>query len=301
MIALWLLFWADYLRIIHAADDRAVPASAAILEGFNCDHSLSRRVITPFRNLVLCADSRKEMEEWITALRSAASREFYDPNPDHRELLSGYHNWYACSHARPTYCNVCREALSGVTSHGLSCEESQTTHIHLHDMIGDDLHSDDLLTRDPVAGAPPSAVIRPSRSMDRCLTSRYDRSSILIDDVPVTSSSARHMGRLCRVEVQIGRWHIRVCKFKVHKRCATRAPANCKWTTLASIGKAIIEDEDGLRHVEAYKLGLTKCHGPPLDVITSLGLCNDTETIRWRYPVMAYQPLPEAAFWIVWQ
>ena len=36
--------------------------------------------------------------------------------------MSGQHNWYACSHARPTYCNVCREALSGVTSHGLSCE-----------------------------------------------------------------------------------------------------------------------------------------------------------------------------------
>lgn len=38
------------------------------------------------------------------------------------EHFSGMHNWYACSHARPTFCNVCREALSGVTSHGLSCE-----------------------------------------------------------------------------------------------------------------------------------------------------------------------------------
>uniref|UniRef100_A0A4W3I9Q8 Diacylglycerol kinase n=1 Tax=Callorhinchus milii TaxID=7868 RepID=A0A4W3I9Q8_CALMI len=73
--------------------------------------------------------------------------------------FSGMHNWYACSHARPTYCNVCREALSGVTSHGLSCE---------------------------------------------------------------------------------------VCKFKAHKRCAVRATNNCKWTTLASIAKDIIEDEDGI-------------------------------------------------------
>lgn len=32
------------------------------------------------------------------------------------------HNWYACSHARPTFCNVCKDSLSGVTSHGLSCE-----------------------------------------------------------------------------------------------------------------------------------------------------------------------------------
>uniref|UniRef100_G3NM54 Diacylglycerol kinase n=1 Tax=Gasterosteus aculeatus TaxID=69293 RepID=G3NM54_GASAC len=36
-----------------------------------------------------------------------------------------------------------------------------------------------------------------------------------------------------------------VCKFKAHKRCAVRATNNCKWTTLASIGKDIIEDEDG--------------------------------------------------------
>ncbi|GFN98161.1 diacylglycerol kinase [Plakobranchus ocellatus] len=77
----------------------------------------------------------------------------------HTEMMSGQHHWYACSHARPTYCNVCREALSGVTSHGLSCE---------------------------------------------------------------------------------------VCKFKAHKRCAMRAPTNCKWTALASIGKDIIEDEDGI-------------------------------------------------------
>ena len=50
------------------------------------------------------------------------------PNADHHEMMSGQHNWYASSHARPTYCNVCRDALSGVTSHGLSCEGTgQTT------------------------------------------------------------------------------------------------------------------------------------------------------------------------------
>ena len=38
-----------------------------------------------------------------------------------------------------------------------------------------------------------------------------------------------------------------VCKFKAHKRCAVRATSDCKWTTLASIGKDIIEDEDGVR------------------------------------------------------
>ncbi|KAG8137696.1 hypothetical protein E2320_004925 [Naja naja] len=37
-----------------------------------------------------------------------------------------------------------------------------------------------------------------------------------------------------------------VCKFKAHKRCAVRAINNCKWTTLTSIGRDIIEDEDGV-------------------------------------------------------
>ncbi|XP_035231837.1 diacylglycerol kinase eta-like isoform X2 [Stegodyphus dumicola] len=120
----------------------------------NVNHSF--QVITPFRRLILCAESRKEMEEWITALKNVSNKDFYE-GADHHEFLSGQHNWYVTSHARPTYCNVCREALSGVTSHGLSCE---------------------------------------------------------------------------------------VCKFKAHKRCAVKAPNNCKWTTLSSVGKDIIEDED---------------------------------------------------------
>ena len=37
-----------------------------------------------------------------------------------------------------------------------------------------------------------------------------------------------------------------VCKFKAHKRCAVRASSNCKWTTLAAIGRDIIEEEDGV-------------------------------------------------------
>uniref|UniRef100_A0A671TRM4 Diacylglycerol kinase n=1 Tax=Sparus aurata TaxID=8175 RepID=A0A671TRM4_SPAAU len=116
-------------------------------------------VITPCRRLILCADNRKEMEEWMAALRSVQNRQNYESTQYSMDHFSGMHNWYACSHARPTYCNVCREALSGVTSHGLSCE---------------------------------------------------------------------------------------VCKFKAHKRCAVRATNNCKWTTLASIGRDIIEDEDGV-------------------------------------------------------
>ncbi|XP_016889456.1 diacylglycerol kinase eta [Cynoglossus semilaevis] len=108
---------------------------------------------------MLCAESRKEMEDWISALKSVQKWETYEASQFNMEHFSGMHNWYACSHARPTFCNVCREALPGVTSHGLSCE---------------------------------------------------------------------------------------VCKFKAHKRCAVRSTNNCKWTTLASIGNDIIEDEDGV-------------------------------------------------------
>lgn len=83
------------------------------------------------------------MEDWLTALKTASQREYFEPGPqDQHDFLSNHHHWYisilllylffyfeskyfrryATSHARPTYCNVCREALSGVTSHGLSCE-----------------------------------------------------------------------------------------------------------------------------------------------------------------------------------
>lgn len=44
-----------------------------------------------------------------------------------------------------------------------------------------------------------------------------------------------------------------MCKFKAHKRCAVRATSDCKWTTLASIGKDIIEDEDGVRPGDPLK------------------------------------------------
>nr|XP_045001743.1 diacylglycerol kinase eta isoform X5 [Jaculus jaculus] len=134
-------------------------SDASVAEASTKNANNSFTIITPFRRLMLCAENRKEMEDWISALKSVQTREPYEVAQFNVEHFSGMHNWYACSHARPTFCNVCRESLSGVTSHGLSCE---------------------------------------------------------------------------------------VCKFKAHKRCAVRATNNCKWTTLASIGKDIIEDEDGV-------------------------------------------------------
>ncbi|XP_057708025.1 diacylglycerol kinase eta isoform X2 [Corythoichthys intestinalis] len=134
-------------------------SDASVAESSTKNVNNSFTVITPFRRLILCAENRKEMEDWISSLKSVQSREHYETAQFNVEHFSGMHNWYACSHARPTFCNVCKDSLSGVTSHGLSCE---------------------------------------------------------------------------------------VCKFKAHKRCAVRAINNCKWTTLASIGKDIIEDEDGI-------------------------------------------------------
>ncbi|XP_076811636.1 diacylglycerol kinase delta-like isoform X2 [Clavelina lepadiformis] len=121
----------------------------------NCTFS----IIGPNYNIILCAESRKEMDEWISAIKAVQAREFYSPHQVYMDNFSDGHNWYAYTHNRPTYCNVCREVLSGVMNHGLSCD---------------------------------------------------------------------------------------VCKFKAHKRCAAKATNGCKWTTLATVGKHVIEDEDGL-------------------------------------------------------
>ncbi|XP_071052733.1 diacylglycerol kinase eta isoform X3 [Onthophagus taurus] len=90
------------------------------LRGRKLYYAKDTKVITPYRSLVLCAESRREMEEWVSALHNASKRRYYEN--DQPDCLSGCHHWYATSHARPTYCNVCRDALHGVTSHGLSCE-----------------------------------------------------------------------------------------------------------------------------------------------------------------------------------
>lgn len=44
---------------------------------FHLLFSLSQ-VITPFRKLMLCAESRKEMEDWISALKSVQKWETYE-------------------------------------------------------------------------------------------------------------------------------------------------------------------------------------------------------------------------------
>ncbi|KAM9820276.1 diacylglycerol kinase delta [Neosynchiropus ocellatus] len=174
------LYYAQTAKSIIFDEVDLTDASVAESSTKNVNNSFT--VITPCRRLVLCSDNRKEMEEWIAALRSVQNRQNYESTQYSMDHFSGMHNWYACSHARPTYCNVCREALSGVTSHGLSCE---------------------------------------------------------------------------------------VCKFKAHKRCAVRATNNCKWTTLASVGRDIIEDEDGVSMPHQWLEG-------NLPVSAKCGVCERT-------------------------
>uniref|UniRef100_A0A8C6WDT7 Diacylglycerol kinase n=1 Tax=Nannospalax galili TaxID=1026970 RepID=A0A8C6WDT7_NANGA len=103
-------------------------SDASVAEASTKNANNSFTIITPFRRLMLCAENRKEMEDWISSLKSVQTREPYEVAQFNVEHFSGMHNWYACSHARPTFCNVCRESLSGVTSHGLSCEGILRSH-----------------------------------------------------------------------------------------------------------------------------------------------------------------------------
>lgn len=92
-------------------------------------NSLSQRV--PYKIRLLAPPFGWPTRRWPSPPRWSISEEHlivaicifpFQPTQYSMDHFSGMHNWYACSHARPTYCNVCREALSGVTSHGLSCE-----------------------------------------------------------------------------------------------------------------------------------------------------------------------------------
>jgi len=52
------------------------------------------------------------MEEWLNTLKTVAETH-PQGDPETVELPRGNHQWYAHSHARPTYCNVCRDTLHG--------------------------------------------------------------------------------------------------------------------------------------------------------------------------------------------
>ncbi|KAH9628868.1 hypothetical protein HF086_001103 [Spodoptera exigua] len=119
------------------------------------------------------------MESWAGALRGALHRGA-DVADLVARLSSGDHHWYAATHARPTFCNVCREPLGALgTAHALACE---------------------------------------------------------------------------------------LCKFKAHKRCASRAPPSCKWSTLASLGPHVVEDADGNKHFKIQNQMASPLIGMPCSV-----------------------------------
>jgi len=134
-------------------------------KNINCSFS----VIGSNYKLMLCTDTRRNMDSWITAIRAQKHQQFYNRDQSALDVvMDDCHNWYACAHSRPTYCNVCREVLSGVTNHGLSCD---------------------------------------------------------------------------------------VCAFKAHKRCASKAVSPCKWSNLSSVGKNVVEREDGIYIVHQWLEG----------------------------------------------
>ncbi|XGW27603.1 hypothetical protein V3C99_007868 [Haemonchus contortus] len=64
------------------------------------------------------------MDQWRQSLLALKQK-----SPEHAgavdvmlEGTSGSHQWYQMNHHRPTFCNYCREKLSGLTWHGWSCE-----------------------------------------------------------------------------------------------------------------------------------------------------------------------------------
>lgn len=68
---------------------------------------------TPFRSLFRCDKNKQNMEEWLNAQKIKMEK---DPqsDPGTAELIGiNIHQWYATNHARPMYCNVCRDALYG--------------------------------------------------------------------------------------------------------------------------------------------------------------------------------------------
>lgn len=155
------------------------------------------------------------------------------------EHFSGMHNWYACSHARPTFCNVCREALPGVTSHGLSCEGKQTHSFSFSSFINNMLFSVPFtLVRMFIQFREQTKTV--CLELNWWLLNRNIAFSILLHSSDVYKMVFNVVFSLCVCVC------VKVCKFKAHKRCAVRSTNNCKWTTLASIGNDIIEDEDGV-------------------------------------------------------
>ena len=84
----------------------------------NTSHTFS--VITESRTLILSAESRREMEDWMRKMRSCAEKRIDKTDLESTQTLSGLHNWCSTTHNKPVFCNKCREVLSGASF--VACE-----------------------------------------------------------------------------------------------------------------------------------------------------------------------------------
>ena len=119
--------------------------------------------------------------------------------------FDGKHSWHVTSHARPTYCNVCRDQLPGreyFCFHWVGASSNPR--------VGCIFLCTDIFTK-----------------------IESNRVRILL--FFCFFSGMTFHGLSCEV-----------CKMKTHKHCASKILATCKWTTLASMGKHIMEESDGV-------------------------------------------------------
>uniref|UniRef100_A0A7N4V171 Diacylglycerol kinase n=1 Tax=Sarcophilus harrisii TaxID=9305 RepID=A0A7N4V171_SARHA len=80
-------------------------SDASVAESSTKNVNNSFTVITPCRKLILCADNRKEMEDWIAALKTVQNREHFESTQYSMDHFSGMHNWSLLP--RAPYCR-CR-------------------------------------------------------------------------------------------------------------------------------------------------------------------------------------------------
>nr|XP_004610937.1 unnamed protein product [Sorex araneus] len=98
------LYYAKTAKSIIFDEMDLTDASVAESSTKNVNNSFT--VITPCRRLILCADNRKEMEDWIAALKSGQSRE-------HFEIFMP-HQWLEGNLPVSAKCAVCEKTCGSV-------------------------------------------------------------------------------------------------------------------------------------------------------------------------------------------
>ena len=112
-----------YSRLKDETEDNLIDiigASIAERGTKNTSHTFS--VITDSRTLILSAESRREMEDWMRKMRSCAEKRIDKEDLENTQTLSGLHNWCLTTHSRPIFCSKCRDVLPGNNYRGVVCE-----------------------------------------------------------------------------------------------------------------------------------------------------------------------------------